>query len=525
MQVTVPSVRFRKLQIGWLLLATLAALLVIAVGADLWRSWMNDSSLSFAPIMPILSLFLLWRERDGLRNWEEASTPGLVMTCLFAPLYVCAVWADIEALKPLMLIGILAGGVQYLGGYRNLKVCMGALGLLFFTIPWPTTLIGKIQFPLQLFSSSYAGMFAGMLGFPVVREGVSLAVVPDPSLPPIYRIVVAQQCSGLTSLMVLLALGYLIAYRTPIRFWGRAALFLTTIPLALFANAVRLTIVLAAGANHGAAVAKWVHDHEQPVLVFFCTVGLIALRHSLLQVKALVLHENAELAQDLRSNLHRIWFRRVRITVINSLLLLTLVGGIWGRRAEGAETQSSNFLSDLNAPYRDWKSSDFKLTADETAMLQPDALLLKRYHDPKSQSSIEVAVIAGHRKKTIHTPDYCLTGGGWETLSQRDLLINLPDGYEVPAVRSWLAKDGKQMTATYFFTDGDFSTRSLPQFQVAQIAKRFRSSISLGALVRIIAPMRSSQENTEALSDDFARTTLPTILGRMKQVQRESNRQ
>ena len=121
MQVTAPSVRFRKLQIGWLLLASLTALLAIAVGADLWRSWMNDSSLSFAPIMPILSLFLLWREKDGLRNWDKASTPGLIMMCLSAPLYVCAVWADIEALKPLMLIGILAGGVQYLGGYRNLK--------------------------------------------------------------------------------------------------------------------------------------------------------------------------------------------------------------------------------------------------------------------------------------------------------------------------------------------------------------------------------------------------------------------
>lgn len=523
MQVTVPTVRFRKFQIGWLLLASLTAFLAIAVGVDLWRSWMNDSSLSFAPIMPILSLALLWRERGKLQSWEEASTPGLLAMCLCGSLFACAVWADIEALKPLALIGIFAGGVQFLGGARNLKASIGALGLLFFVIPWPTTLIGKIQFPLQLISSSYAGMFAGMLGFPVVREGVSLAVVPDPALPPIYKIVVAQQCSGLTSMMVLLSLGYLIAYHTPVRFWGRAALFLTTIPLALFANAVRLTIVLAAGANHGATVAKWVHDHEQPVLVFFCTVGLIALRHLILQVKALVLVENTELAQDLRSNPHQTWLHRVRITVINSLLLLTLVGGIWGRRAEGAETQSSNFLSDLKAPYRDWKASDFKLTADENAMLQPDALLLRRYRDPKSRASVEVAVIAGHRKKTIHTPDYCLTGGGWETLSQKDILLRLQDGSEVPAVRSWLSRDGKQMTATYFFTDGDFSTRSLPQFQVEQIGKRFRSSISIGALVRIIAPMQASPQETETLSDDFARHLLPTILDRMKQVQHEAN--
>ena len=516
MQVTIPIVRFRKLPFNWALLASLTALLLIVVGSELWRSWMNDSSLSFAPLMPLIAIGLLWQKRDKLQNWNVACPNGLTLLIASCLLYVASVWADIEALKPLMLIGILAGIVQFLGGFSSLWTTTGALGLLLFTIPWPTTLIGRLQFPLQLLSSTYAGMFAGMLGLPIEREGVSLAVVPDPTQPAIYRIVVAQQCSGLTSLIVLLALGYLIAYHTPIKLWARACLFLVTIPLALFANAVRLTFVLAAGANHGAAMAMWVHDHEQPILVFFCTLGLVVLRHFLLQAKMLVLQNKLKMAQVVRTPKRESFLYRNRTTAVNVLIVLTLMGGFWGRRIESASASSVNLLSSLELPFRNWKQSNFKLTSEEAGILQPDSVLLRRYKDQNGMGNVELAVIAGHRKKTVHTPDYCLIGGGWETLSQRDIDINLPSGPIVPAVRSWMVRDGKQMICTYFFTDGEFSTRSLPQFQFSQISKRLRGNVVAGALVRIIVPMQSSPQETEGLGDDFGVKTLPAILDRMK---------
>ena len=518
MQVTVPVIQFRKPSLSWIGLIALSVLLLIVVGSELWRSWMNDSSLSFAPLMPLLAIGLLWQKRERLQDWSNACPNGLFILATSALLYVGAVWADIEALKPLMLIGMLVGIVQFLGGLRNLGTVIGALGLLLFTIPWPTTLIGRLQFPLQLLSSTYAGMFAGIFGLPIERDGVSLAVVPDPTQPPIYRIVVAQQCSGLTSLMVLLALGYLIAYHTPIKLWGRILLFLITIPLALFANAVRLTFVLIAGANHGASVAMWVHDHEQPILVFFCTVGLVVLRHILLQVKMLVLRPTPQMAQVVRSSAKKSLIYRNRMLAVNTLLVLTLLGGQWGRHIESASASSVNLLSSLELPFKDWKHTDFKLTSDEAAMLQPDSALLRRYKANSGPGNVELAVIAGHRKKTVHTPDYCLIGGGWETLSQRDIDIQLPGGAVAPAVRSWMVRDGKQMICTYFFTDGEYSTRSLPQFQLSQISKRFRGNIVAGALVRLIVPLQDTPQDTEALSDEFAAKTFPAILERMKRL-------
>ena len=66
-----------------------------------------------------------------------------------------------------------------------------------------------------------------------------------------------------------------------------------------------------------------------------------------------------------------------------------------------------------------------------------------------------MTVIAGHRKQSIHTPAYCMRGDGWEVVAEES--VSLPvQGHEVEAIRARIAKDGREMLATYFFTDGEF---------------------------------------------------------------------
>src|SRR5204863_460201 len=132
----------------------------------------------------------------------SASPVGLAVLICWSLIFIGAVWADIEFLKPLSLAGIAAGAVWFLGGWSAFSASIGALGFLVFMIPWPTTLVDRIGFPLQLMSSSYAALFGGLCGLPIHRDGVQLAVMPDSAARPLYSILVAQKCSGLTSLMV-----------------------------------------------------------------------------------------------------------------------------------------------------------------------------------------------------------------------------------------------------------------------------------------------------------------------------------
>jgi len=249
----------------------------------LFEIWKEDSSLGHSPILCLISLGLLWNNR---KEFSTKSAPIVLNYCVLIGsmiTHIVAVWADIAFLKPVSFFCIISGVIGVLFGDRAFRGAVAALGLLVFTAPWPTTLVEKVSFPLQLSSSSYAAFFTGMLGIPIHREGVEIHVLNASGDAPIYSILVAQKCSGLTSLNVLLSLGYLIALLTPIAWWGRILLVGIVVPLTLFANATRLMFILIAGAYHGSVVAQWIHDHEQPVLIFFCSLGLMSTRSVLMR--------------------------------------------------------------------------------------------------------------------------------------------------------------------------------------------------------------------------------------------------
>lgn len=203
-----------------------------------------------------------------------------------------------------------------------------------------------------------------------------------------------------------------------------------------------------------------------------------------------------------------------RLLVLNGVLLLALAGGTWGRRSESATVARPDFLRPLKLPFRDWASKDQELSPAERSMLEPDAALVRQYQGGKGQFA-ELAVIAGHRKKTVHTPGFCMVGGGWEVLAQRNIEIKLPDRPQakITATQALLTKDGRGLLATYFFTDGELATNSLVSFQGAQIVKRVRGESPLGAVVRILVAVDRDAGGAEKLAAEFAQATLPRVLG------------
>jgi EpsI family protein len=147
------------------------------------------------------------------------------------------------------------------------------------------------------------------------------------------------------------------------------------------------------------------------------------------------------------------------------------------------------------------------------------------YESPNDKGfSAELAVIAGHKKRSIHTPAFCMVGGGFETLTQESYTLQLADGKQIPVARSIMEGHNKernqdwQEVVTYFFTDGDFCTPSLVRFQIAQFFARFQSTIPMGATVRIRVPIRGDDVvGAKKLSDAFARATVPGVLAALRQ--------
>lgn len=208
-----------------------------------------------------------------------------------------------------------------------------------------------------------------------------------------------------------------------------------------------------------------------------------------------------------------------RLLAVNCVLLLVLGGTQWGRRIEGATLSRGDFLQELRLPFRDWKPREIALTATEREMLQPDSAVVRRY-EAGDGSFAELAVIAGHRKRTVHTPGFCMLGDGWQLVSQKTYSLPLPGG-PVPATRTLMTKKGLYLVVTYFFTNGEYSTNSLVRFQAAQLLRRFETGLPVGALVRILIPVTSNPEATEALADEFAAATLPPVMKSVREAGRD----
>jgi exosortase len=129
----------------------------------------------------------------------------------------------------------LAGVVITLGGLALLKLMAFPLFLLIFMVPIPAIIYNQITFPLQLFASQVAEFVLGLIGIPVLREGNVLEL-------PSQRLSVVEACSGIRSLLSLTFLSLVYGYFFETRTLIRILLFVATIPIAIVANAGRVTI-------------------------------------------------------------------------------------------------------------------------------------------------------------------------------------------------------------------------------------------------------------------------------------------
>lgn len=210
---------------------------------------------------------------------------------------------------------------------------------------------------------------------------------------------------------------------------------------------------------------------------------------------------------------------RARLLLLNSLLLLTLLGAYFGRRNDHAGAAETDFLRPLPLPFRGWKTEDQVVTPGELKLLEPDALLIRTYQGEQNGWA-QLAVIAGHRKKSIHTPSFCMLGGGWDVLTQHNTQIRT-SGRAIPASRMLMSKDGQRILVTYYFTNGDFCTSDLVQFQSLQMLQRFQARAPLGALIRVIVPVLETETEAVALTDEFAQATLPPVMTALREARRK----
>jgi exosortase len=228
-----------KVPIPWVTLAWFAVLLAAAyfpILRKLVDQWATDDDVSHGFIVMPVAAYVAWQRKDALLSLERSSSVwGLVLI----------VWAGVQAylgtiaaelfLQRTAFLEALVGLMLYLGGWPLLKELLFPLCLLPFMIPIPAVIYNQITFPLQLFASQVAEVVLNFIGIPVLRDGNVLELASQ-------KLSVAEACSGIRSLLSLTFMSLVFAYFTDGKVWMRWVLFFATIPIAILANAGRVTI-------------------------------------------------------------------------------------------------------------------------------------------------------------------------------------------------------------------------------------------------------------------------------------------
>ncbi len=197
--------------------------------------WYDDPDYSHGFLIPFLSGYFVWERREKLRALSPMPNVwgiGLLGFGLLM-LVIGSLGAELY-MQRTSLIVVIAGLVLLVQGRDALHILMLPIAFLFFMVPLPAIVVNAVSFPLQLFAAEVATFCLYNLGIPVLREGSIIALAGT-------TLEVAEACSGIRSLQALLALGTVYGYFSQRAMWKRWVLVLLSIPIAIAANAFRVS--------------------------------------------------------------------------------------------------------------------------------------------------------------------------------------------------------------------------------------------------------------------------------------------
>jgi exosortase len=200
------------------------------------RQWSTDEDMGHGFFVPVVAGYIAWRK------WKQVDAPapapswwGLAVIIYGAlQLFVATLGAELFLARTAFVIS-LGGMVLLLWGFPYLRFFFFPWLLLFFMVPIPAIVYSQITFPLQLLASRLAEAALALFGIPVFREGNILELASQ-------RLSVVEACSGIRSLLSLSFLSLVYAWFFDRKVWMRFVLLVATVPIALVANASRVTV-------------------------------------------------------------------------------------------------------------------------------------------------------------------------------------------------------------------------------------------------------------------------------------------
>ena len=483
---------------------------------QLVHRWTVQEEYSHGFLIPVIVAWLLWTRREALvESIGQPSWSGALLILLAAAMHIVGKLSSLYFLSQLGFIVALFGIVLGVGGYSLLKVMFVPIIFLLFAIPLPYFIDSVLSYRLQLISSELGTAFIRMMQIPVYLEGnvIDLGV---------YKLQVVEACSGLRYLYPLMSLGFLAAYIFQAPLWQRAFVFLSTIPITIFMNSLRIGIVGVLVNSYGPQDADgFLHMFEGWIIFLACAGVLVAemsLFAALTSGKSFldVFHPPNVVAS--RSGDRDVVATRW-VPQVTCVLLLCAVGlaTLFVSARKEIIPNRTEFAA-FPTKVGDWQGRPGSMEASTASFLGLTDYILSDYAMPSGRGvNLYVAYYATQRSGLApHSPAVCIPGNGWQISDLKRTTYRSKDGQvSLPLNRVVIVRGSDKQIVYYWFEERGMKIANEWMSKVYLLRDAMFKNRTDGALVRLTTPIYPGEDESDGDKrlQDFTRIIVPKLEG------------
>ena len=503
---------------GFLLAFTYSATSEWLVG----HHWAMDD-FSYGYIVPAIVLYLIWEKRAILKN--TLSVPSWNGSFAFGTgviLYWLGELAGEYFTQYISFWLLVVGLCWFHLGWKKLKTILFPLIFMLSMFPPPDFIYNRISVMLKLISSQIGVTLIRYTGMSVHREGNVIDL-------GFTQLQVVDACSGLRYLFPLIVLGILLAYFFKSSWWKKTIIVISTIPISIIVNGLRIASVGILYKYWGKAVAEGFFHDFSGWFIFMFSLGILLMEMWVL--KKIFPEKSSPIQRDPQiteigadGEEKRIYASKLKIQNLFSppqflvaviLLIVSLV------LSQGIEFREK---IPINKPFAEFPMQVGKWTGSVMSMEKKfiDTLDLSDYiivdykNNQRRNVNFYVAYYESQRKgESIHSPATCLPGSGW--IFNRAGKAEIPTGAEnkekMPVNRAIMQKgEYKQLTYYWFPMRGRVLTNAY-QMKIYNFWDALTQQRTDGALVRIITRVYENEnvEDADKRLQGFMREIVPVL--------------
>lgn len=488
----------------WFVLLLVSSIPIFWIGfVSLAGAW-QTAEYSHGPLIPIISLYLFLRElrQSPLpASVVEDRWPGIALIAGSLILAILGNMVRIPDITTYAFVLWVGGVVLTVFGWDRGKTHWAPVLHLVFMLPLPQFVYWKLTIFLQGVSSELGVWFVALAGVPVFLEGnvIDLGV---------YKLQVAEACSGLRYLFPILSFSYLfsILYKGPM--WHKAFLLLSAAPLTVFMNSLRIGVIGILVNKYGIEQAEgFLHFFEGWVVFLLCVfiLFLMAIVLQRLTPDPKPLSETIDLDfEGFGEIFGRIFSVRFSRALVTGAVLTALVSAAWiyVPRAEYQNVERDPFIL-FPRSLDSWSGLTARLDKDVEGVLAADDYINATFQSQNEAAYVNMFV-AFYNNQTegsgIHSPEVCLPVGGWEVFSLDQYSVNMEEvGYGTFEVNRSVIQKGevKQLVYYWFEQRGQRLTNDFAA-KIGVVLDSLSRGRTDGALVRFVTPIREGENEAEA---------------------------